>query len=118
MAAAPGNMYGALQMLCKMLMVMTTTVTFAHADLEAECQYQVLLEMTTFVTQVIQVPQEVVYSSQIMLSGMDRAVTTLNVVAITPHRGSVRNSLTLPLMTLRSGSVLMKVIQMKTLPLN
>ena len=118
MAAAQGNMYGALQMLCKMLTVTNTTVTFAHADLEAECQYQVLLEMTTFVTQVIQVLPGVAYSSQIMLSGMDRAVTTLNAVAFTPHRGSVRNSLTLPLMTLRSGSVLMKVIQMKTLPSN
>ena len=99
MAAAPGNTYGALQMLCKMLMVTTTTVISAHADLEVECPYQVLLEMTTFATQVIQVPPGVVYSSQIMLSGMERAVTTQNAVDFTPHHGSVRNSLTLPLMT-------------------
>ena len=102
MAAAPGNIYGVLQTLSKRLMVMTTTAMFAHVDLAVECNstYQVLLETTTSVTQVFKITGGVVYFIQMILSGMDRAAScNLTAVAFTPHSGSVRNSLTLQLMT-------------------
>ena len=108
-------------MLSKRLMVMRTTVMFAHADLAVQCSttYQVLLETTTSVTQVFKITGGVVYSIQTIPSGMDRAAAC-NLIAAgsTPRRGSVRNSLTLPLMTLKSGSALIKATVMKTLPLN
>ena len=121
MGVPPGNTYGVSQMLSKRLMVMKTTVMFALVDLEVQCNstYQVLLETTTFVTQVFKITGGLVGSIQMIPSGMDRAAPcNLIAVAFTPHRGSVRNSLTLPLMTLRSGSVLTKATAMKTLPLN
>ena len=99
MAAVPGNTYGALQMLSKRLMVSTTTVMFAHADLAAQCSstYRIMLETTTSVTQVFKITGGVVYSIQTTPSGMDRAAAcNLTAAASTPLRGFVRNSPTLP----------------------
>ena len=109
----PGGTYGLLLLLGMKYVLMKTDVHVPRLTPPTLGLYLHFWGMTTFVTLPVVIPVNI-YSILMTLSGMVGGVVPPVPAAVsTPHPGSVKNYPSPPLMTLKSGCALIRLLMMK-----